>query len=415
MILNSKIKLSKLYLTSVLILIGISSFLPSGFIFGFPLRHFVFLSSVFLLTVILFKSNFKISYSSKVRIYAVLTVILLMYLIYSIFQVTEMSYIFEDFKFIFITFLFFVFIELAKYLNNLSYKSLYEFAFLWAYYGVFLFCISKVILVFALLFNYIDYSYVTRIIFPAINYEPVGLSIELIGSRFSFVTLDFLSVVVFLFLLFDKNLSKIIPDKSKYLFYIFFLISLFSAYSRFLFAIIPIMVFIIYILNKEYKKIVFISLLVLCLIFINFELITSILQNRFLNQGHSDSHRIDMINNLTFFWNESVIFGHGYGSYVPWYIRSGEIPFSYEVQLLSILMRFGLFSLLFFFAIEIIIIWYILKFQSKRLIFVFLMFNLLLLASVTNQYLFNSTTNVTMLIMYLMAMSKIEVLKNANN
>lgn len=399
----------------MLILIGISSFLPSGFIFGFPLRHLVFLSSVFLFTIMLIKSNFKVFNSIKVKIYILLTIILVSYLIYSIFQNTELSYIFEDFKFIFITFLFFVSIELAKYLNNLSYKSLYESVFLWAYYGIFLFCISKVILVFALLFNYIDYSYVTSVIFPVINYEPVGLEIELIGSRFSFITLDFLSVVVFLFFIFDKNLSMIIPNKSKYIFYVFFAISLFSAYSRFLFAAVPIMTFIIYILRKEYKKIAIVFLLASFLIFVNFDLMTSILQNRFFNQGHSDSHRIDMINHLTFFWNKNIIFGHGYGSYVPWYIRTTAQPFSYEVQLLSIIMRFGLFSLFFFVTIEIVLLWYIVKIQSKRLIFVFLMFNLLLLASMTNQYLFNSTTNVALLIIYLMAMSRIEVLKHANN
>lgn len=394
-------------------LIGISSFLPSGFIFGFPLRHLLFLLALFFLFIALMKSEIKILKSFRVMFYYYLMGILILFLLVSAFKDVDFKYILEDFKFIFVTFMFFVLLELARYINNLRYSELYHLVFKWAFYGVFLFCISKVILVFSLLFNVIDYPFVENVIFPIINYKPVGLDIEIIGSRFSFVTLDFLSVIVFLYLIFDKTLN--INKISKNLFYFIFLISLFSAYSRFLFAIVPVMSFIVLILNKKYKAIITISVILSILILLNIDLITNIFENRFLNQEHSDNHRNDMIHNLTTYWSESFIFGHGYGSYVPWYIRSSEIPFTYEVQLLSIIMRFGIFPILLLLWFELILFIYILKFKSKNILFAFLLFNILLIGSMTNQYLFNSTTNVSLLLIYLIVMTRIEVKYNVNN
>ncbi len=403
-----------MYLFSVLFLVGVSSFLPSGFIFGFPLKHLIFLSSIFLLATIAINYNYKISYSIKVKVYILLAIILLVYLFYSVFQDTEISYVFEDFKFIFTTFLFFVSIELSKYFNNLTYTSLYKSVFLWAYYGIFLFCISKTILVFALLFNYIDYSYVTSVIFPVINYEPVGLNIPLIGSRFSFVTLDMLSVIVFLLIIYFDGFK--IKKIHLYLFYIFFLISLFSAYSRYLFFITPVLFILIQLMKARYKFIFYFLFFILVIVVFNFDVIKEIFENRFLNQEHSDIHRETMIHNLTLYWEENLIFGHGYGAYVPYYIRDMTVPFSYEVQFLSLIMRFGVIFLLFIVSIELMLTFYLIKLKSKEIMFAIFLFNVIMVASLTNQYLFNSTTNISLILIYLLVMSTIERGKiHANN
>lgn len=348
---------SKVYLVLVLILIGISSFLPSGFIFGFPLKHLVFLLVLSaLIMLLILNDTFKISKSFKVLFYFSLMVVLILFLLMSTFGEVNFKFIFEDFKFIFLTFMFFSLVELARYTNMLSFGELYHSVFKWSFYGIFLFCISKVLLIFLLLFNVIDYAFVKNVIFPAINYEPVGLQIELIGSRFSFITLDMLSVIIFIYLIFDKNI--IINNKLKYIYYVFFFISLFSAYSRFLFMIVPLMTFVALLLNRSYKSVITISIIVLIMAFLNIDLIASFIEHRFLHQEHSDSYREEMIINLSSYWEEGILLGHGFGSYVPWYIRSEDMPFSYEVQLLSIIMRFGVFPILLLLWMELVLFLY---------------------------------------------------------
>ena len=39
---------------------------------------------------------------------------------------------------------------------------------------------------------------------------------------------------------------------------------------------------------------------------------------------------------------ESPVFGHGFGSYISDYTRSGSIPFSYEIEYLSFCYQMGI-------------------------------------------------------------------------
>ena len=114
--------------------------------------------------------------------------------------------------------------------NRISYQAFYNRILFASFYGVFLFCVFKSSLIFCLISGLVDFDFISSTIFPVINYKPVGWNISIVGSRFSFVTLDLLSLFVFILIVFDWNQVKI-SKTHRYIFIAFFLISIFSAAS----------------------------------------------------------------------------------------------------------------------------------------------------------------------------------------
>ncbi|MFQ9494333.1 MAG: hypothetical protein ACLR08_07575 [Dorea longicatena] len=53
---------------------------------------------------------------------------------------------------------------------------------------------------------------------------------------------------------------------------------------------------------------------------------------------------IELINGV----KESPVFGHGFGSYISDYTRSGSIPFSYEIEYLSFCYQMGILGFVVF-------------------------------------------------------------------
>lgn len=69
--------------------------------------------------------------------------------------------------------------------------------------------------------------------------------------------------------------------------------------------------------------------------------------------GGSDDARLVQINALKRFYWEAPLLGHGLGSYPDEVVRSEELPYVYEVQLLALACQVGLIGMLFFVAIAV--------------------------------------------------------------
>jgi hypothetical protein len=67
--------------------------------------------------------------------------------------------------------------------------------------------------------------------------------------------------------------------------------------------------------------------------------------------GGSDDARVEQINALERFYWEAPLLGHGLGSHPDDVIRSDDLPYAYEVQLLALACQVGLIGMLFFVAI----------------------------------------------------------------
>ena len=402
--------LARISLFLLMSLLFISSLLPSGFLFGFPVKHFVFLMT-FLSLFSIFVNNIKqsINFNSfKLVLYFSLFVILIIFLLITPFLNPnfELPLVLNDFQDIMVTLLYFILLELIFFYNKISYQSFYNRILWTSFYGVFLFCIFKTSLIMAILLGLADYDFIRSTIFPVINYEPVGWAISLVGSRFSFVTLDLLSLMVFLLIVYDWDQLKI-SKRSRYFFLVFFLISIFAAYSRLLFLLLVVLLFCTYLIKKRYLRFTLILLFSTGIILYNFDLFYTILEHRFFDQSNSDSHRATMVDKLSAHWSKSWILGHGYGAYVPGYARGSEV-YNYELQLLSIFMRFGVIPIILCIYLEFSFIVLFLKKPLRSIFFAFVLFNTILFASFTNQYLFSSAANVILVLIYIFTLSKIE-------
>lgn len=74
--------------------------------------------------------------------------------------------------------------------------------------------------------------------------------------------------------------------------------------------------------------------------------------------AESNSIKIEQMGKLLGKWKGSPIIGYGYGSYVEGYLRSKVAPFSYEMQLFSLLMKIGVLGLVIwagFFVLQFIV------------------------------------------------------------
>jgi hypothetical protein len=371
--------------------------LPSGSIFGVPIKSIVLvLIFVFLILAIL-----KLEVYLTLRFYrdfSIIISVLFFYCFLGLLGGYDDNSVITEFKFIlsFILMLLFVQVFLRSLPEKFIFLSLLKSAVL----GSFLFVGLKSLLFFSVLFGFISFDFVQSYIYQSINYTPVGLEIDSGGSRFSFVTLDFISVIIISFyFLFVNRLRGWITRSVFYVPYLaFLLVSLFSAYSRALFFIFPLLFLLVFIVRRKW---LFVAISISIIFFIalyNYGFIEAIIEQRFLNQGHSDSWRYLMVSKLLEYWSSSPIFGHGIGSYIPWFIRDKENPFSYEVQVIAILMKLGIIWVVTCISIFVILIKA--SVRSRYSFFNLVCFTIWFLLSFTNQYLFNTTAGVIAVLLY---------------
>jgi hypothetical protein len=386
---KSPLIFEKLLQKTFLYYLFICSFLPSGTIFHFNIKLFLFVIILALFLPVFLKTKVN---KNHLTIILFISLMLFTYMLLGLLKGYDYLSVLVEFKFIIVIYLMLLitYIIYVRAQDKLQYlKNILTYSI----YGSMSFLIIKTYFFVALLFGLYDYSYIKNIVFPAINYVPVGLSIDVGGSRFSFITLDFLSIIIFIFYLyFKKNILYLkFPTIVKIIYPIALAISIFSAYSRFLFVLSPFLLLLTYFLNREYKKIIIFFIISLFVTLYFYYDIHLIVEQRFLNQGNSDSWRILMIHALIDSWAQSPFFGNGIGAYSFELIRDKSMLFTYEVQFVSLLMQFGVFFIL----INAILLFFFLgNILNKTIFLTFIIFMMLMFASMTNQYLLSSTTGV---------------------
>ena len=270
-----------------------------------------------------------------------------------------------------------------------------------AFYGSLAFLIIKLIIFVAIFFipGFLLMSV------DALNYKPVGLAIATGGSRLSYINSDFatLCIVTIAYILrADLDLN----NRPIWLItFALLAVSLYSAYSRslFVFAFLFIILYFFFYSNSKkigrFLAIVGATLLIGFLIQYFYSEIMTIIEQRFIDQFESDSQRTVMINKIFAHWSEKFILGWGLGAYVPDYIRSTAAPYSYEVQLLSIFMKTGLFGIILIITLSASYIKKCLN-KSKPSTFLAMVYLILIANSMTNQYLLSATTTVLLVVLW---------------
>jgi len=171
----------------------------------------------------------------------------------------------------------------------------------------------------------------------------------------------------------------------------------FSAYSRVVFFLYFISSSIAFYLQYRSKKWIYIAVssFIITILTLNLDLIveSNYLEERLSDRNNeaSDSVRKLQISLLMDMWLEKPMTGHGLGAYIPNFVRNPAIPFSYEAQVIALIMKGGLF---FIFCFLISISYFVKNLLITSGILATLLFSLLIAAGFTNPYLTSTATTV---------------------
>jgi hypothetical protein len=171
------------------------------------------------------------------------------------------------------------------------------------------------------------------------------MSLEDLGGRLQFPSDNILPIVLFAILCLRRKLD--IGGLKAFLIVALFLISSVFTFSRYIWASTAFALCLGMIVSRK-DKLHLVYLAGITAVSAYFYGPISVLMDlRFSSAlaAASDKPRVWQIVALKKFFWDAPIFGHGMGSYVVDHIRSVELPYAYEVQLLSLSAEFGIIGM----------------------------------------------------------------------
>ena len=378
------------------------SFFPSGTFLNYPVKLFLFL-----FVILLFVFSLIYNKINKGEIIYLFSIVLfsIIYTFISIVKVYAIDYYYIELN-IFLG-LFLSFFVICYYINHKIISA--NGAFYSILLGVVFFGLLKILAVVLIYFNIFSYEkliILTKLLF---NYNFVSMPIADNIIRINFINLDMLSLFVMVILnfkFFKVNLFL------KLLFGFIILVSLFVAYSRLLFFVLFIFSFFYFI--DRCKKISFKD--IVCLLILLFAILTFLLKyysfledaitiilDRFTSDSNveSDYLREMQYQALTKSISENIWFGNGFGAFSQEFVRDSDNPFTYEMQWLAFLLKFGILGTIWIFMLYLYSIIPLKKsiISSNRIVVI--LFSIFILSGLTNQYLFSSTVSSILVLLYI--------------
>lgn len=362
--------------------------LPTGYVFGFPIKHVLLL---FLLFFYFFSGTSNLSFFSRFSFVLLLVVLPFLFLGVSSFGALSL----RESQMIMVPL-----ILSALFVAHFGDDS---FSYLLA------FILYSSVLAFFLKLLFIALVFLEYYTMEAV----VNLHESIFAS--GFITMQIYPDIIRVFMPFDAFFaflpfmiglilmaSDLRPGRS-YLFLVlafsFFII--FFSYSRFLwFVYLFGGVFLFFSITGSVRKFTLASSVLIVLLLVIF-LGADFLTERFSAKHNvsSDSIRLEQFFCLVDLWLQRPFWGWGLGAYSPECIRSASEPYSYELQVFSFLPKLGIF---FFIFLSAYIGWVCYHFFHERILFaLFLM--LVLLAGLTNPALFNTGFIPVFILMILMS------------
>lgn len=375
--------------------------LPSGSVYGVPVKYIAYISS-FIGVVSQWISGRKIDVR-VILIFILIGLFVSFYvLIGAINAATPFGYVLIEATGVFTAVTIVLIAISAKSVGVVTDEELIKFAF----YGALIFATWKVMVVLLLVGRVIQYGDVYYFFLNNLGYRPVSSGIYGGLVRFNFIIYDFV-VALFLFVIPGfPRLFKSIPVWVRIAFFIIGVPCLVFAFSRLLFVLVLILWFYLFVFKANFKAKFAISSLAMAVIMVSLPWLEGVVEQRFNNVSsvHSDNIRTEQISALLDTWSNSPVIGGGFGFYAKSLIRDPVNPFNYEVQWVGFLTKFGILGVLFLIGLVLILFAYLLKekrtLDNYALAFILLVF---IGGGFTNQYLVSSPSGVFYLALLVMA------------
>lgn len=394
-----------------LFLIFISIVLPTGSYNGVPFK--LILSFILVISVFFLMANYGIEKMLLYKIF-IYSSFGIFFFVYGAFSFQGFVYASKELS-LFLSMIFMII--LGKYLLDVSLinnKQILNAIIT----GSLIYSAIKMIYIAFIYMGVISYNQLLEYYENTFNYSFISqglgeglIRFNIIGS--DIILLISISAIIFRYIVIDNIVLTV-------LFNIIIFSGLVLAHSRLLYIGIFILFVVYYLLHfnlNAMMKLILIFTIVAGFVYMFFYgwgliLIETIFERFYSNYSiASDLERGVMIKGIIDVFANSPFVGYGFGAYDYNNIRDLSTPFTYEVQLVAFLLKFGLIGtslLLSVLAVESIGLskiknLYINKDQFIRLIlFVFLVF-----ASLSNQYLMNSVCGIFIIGIYSMRSNKI--------
>lgn len=400
-------KSNKLGLDYIILRIGVFSLiftsvvLPSGTVFGFPIKHisyFICLAGV----VAHWMSGKKLNSVLITLFFATGMFVLFYVLIGTVGAVTPFGYVILEASGVFTAITVVLLLLSARSLGAVSDESIIKAAF----YGAFVFAIWKVLVVLLLVSKVVNYENVYFFFMTKLGYKPVASGIYGGLVRFNFIVYDFV-VALFLFLVpAYPQAFKGVPLWVRSLFMLIGIPCLVFAFSRLLFILVATLWCYVFLFKSTFKLKLIIVAVVMSVLITSMPWLEGVVDQRFNNisAAKSDNIRLDQVVALIDTWSDSPMIGGGFGYYAKNLIRDPAVPFNYEVQWVGFLAKFGMFGVLFLIGLVAALYISILKgFRTREHYVLVGVLSIFLIGGFTNQYLVSSASGVFYIVHVVMA------------
>lgn len=366
--------------------------LPSGSLFGVPIKHLSYLLCVISLFWYWMKGG-KIN-SGVLVLFFLISAFVIFYTLIGLFNsVAYFPHIILEGTGFFTAVTLVLLVAAATEMQAISSEDLLSYAF----YGALIFSMWKVAVVLALVFRIVYYPDVYAFFIANIGYKPVASGIFGGLVRFNFIIYDFV-VAFFLFLIpaYPRAFSKV-PVYARIVFMAFGTACLVFAFSRLLFALVALLWGYVFLVKISFRSKLIVIFLALLAFTVSLPWLEGAYEQRFnhVQSARSDDIRFEQVSALLGAWSSSPIIGGGLGFYAKDLIRDPNAPFSYEVQWIGFLAKFGMFGIFFLMSLFVLLFSKLLE-RGRTIDHYLLSFVLacFVLGGFTNQYLVSSASGV---------------------
>lgn len=219
------------------------------------------------------------------------------------------------------------------------------------------YCLIK-ILIFVLVFvDLIQTNQIVSFVEKVFGVKVMTLEFIPNVTRIQF-NLDLLSLIVFPVLLLNEKLGLKYNKIISALFHLSIFLSVLISFSRYIIACYVLIMAIYIILSiTSFRSFLLSIVFTGILAFFTYDIVIEVYEIRFSNRISSDSDNVRVVqyDALLSEFLKHPLFGNGFGGYTKEVVRHDDVIFSYELQLLSFLMKFGLFGFSIFSFILLII------------------------------------------------------------
>lgn len=379
--------------TTFLLLAFLSVSLPSGYISSLPLKHIIYIITALTFVLSLIQQQGRVSIGLFLLVISTLIFIIFYMLVGIIKGLAWPNHIIQEASFFFTTFtLVFIFYVLVE--HRLLRVESFILAVFW---GNLVFVIWKTSIVLGLVEGWLDFSQIYYFFYKFLNYKLVSSGITGGLVRINLIIYDFLTVIMLFAVFTYKEIFSRVPKAIVSIFVVLAIASTVLAFSRYLFVVAAFLLAIPFVYFSRLRTKILVMALIIGLTYLGFDWINSAFEQRFSvgRNAASDFARDMQVSALLNAWSASPWFGGGLGSYAKELVRDPLVPFSYEVQWVGFLAKFGMLGIAFLLALcGILAAKIATPFKHWSQMAILSSFALFLVGGFTNQYLVSSASGV---------------------